>query len=60
MKDREFEKLELSNLKFLASQNFEITLDLQKKASANVIIEAENEGMSPFLPAKFPTKIAKK
>lgn len=42
------------NVKFFPSQNFDFVLDLQKQASVNIIIEAENEGMSPFLPAKFP------
>lgn len=51
---KKIQKSNLSNVRFYPSQNFEITLDLQKQASVNVIIEAENEGLSPFLPAKFP------
>jgi len=51
---KKIQKSELSNVRFYPSLNFEITLDLQKQASVNVIIEAENEGLSPFLPAKFP------
>ena len=41
-------------MKFFPSQNFDLALNLQKQASVNIIIEAENEDMSPFLPAKFP------
>ena len=49
-----FNELKSENVKFFPSQNFDLALNLQKQASVNIIIEAKNEDMSPFLPAKFP------
>jgi hypothetical protein len=42
-------KLKSNNVKFFPSKKF----NLKKKASVNIIIEANNEDISPFLPAKF-------
>lgn len=50
--------LKSNNVKFFSSKKFDLTFNLQKKASVNIIIEANNEDISPFLPAKFSQCIA--
>jgi glycosyltransferase involved in cell wall biosynthesis len=40
-------------IKFFPPQDFDVTIQFQKQASVNIIIEAIDDE-SPFLPAKFP------